>query len=53
MDRWLQQFAFRVDLDIFIFIAAWLTAIGIALISIGYKSIRAAQQNPVDSLRYE
>lgn len=53
MHRWLQQFAFRVDLDIFVFIGAWVAAIIIALISIGYQSIRAAQLNPVDSLRYE
>ena len=53
MHKWLQSFAYRVDLGIMIFILSGLAAVGIALFTVGYHSLKAAAANPVDSLRYE
>lgn len=53
MKRWLQGFAYRIDLNPWIFIyAAGLTLL-VGLFSIGLKSYRAAAANPADSLRSE
>jgi len=53
MQKWLQNFAYRVDFGIWPFLWAGLTVLGIALITIGWQAIRAATVNPVKSLRYE
>jgi putative ABC transport system permease protein len=53
MHKWLQSFAYRVGLRIGIFILSGLVAVCIALLTIGYQTIKAATANPVDSLRYE
>ena len=53
MTQWLENFAFRVDISWWIFIVAGLAALLVALLAVGYQSIRAAVANPVDSLRYE
>jgi putative ABC transport system permease protein len=53
MNRWLQNFAYRVDLNIWAFLAAALMALFIAYAVISIQSIRAALQNPAESLRYE
>lgn len=50
---WLQSFAYRVSLDIGIFLIAALSILSIALFTIGTLTIRAANANPVDSLRNE
>lgn len=50
---WLQSFAYRVSLDIWVFVMAALSILVIALITIGTQTIRAASANPVDSLRNE
>jgi putative ABC transport system permease protein len=49
--RWLQDFAFRVGIDIWVFVLAGLGAIGLALVTVSYQSIRAAMANPVKSLK--
>jgi putative ABC transport system permease protein len=51
--RWLQGFAYRVDLDIFKFFLAALIALFIALFSVSLQSIKAARTEPVESIRYE
>jgi putative ABC transport system permease protein len=51
--RWLQDFAYRVGIDGWVFVLAGLGAIGLALVTVSYQSIRAAMANPVDSLRSE
>jgi putative ABC transport system permease protein len=53
MNRWLENFPYRsrFGLDIFIF-SVTLTFV-LALLTVGYQSIKAAIANPVDSLRYE
>ncbi len=53
MDRWLQNFAYRIGLSVWIFILSGLAAFCIALFTVSYQSIKAATANPVDSLRYE
>jgi putative ABC transport system permease protein len=53
MNTWLQQFAYRIGIGIWIFILSGMLALGIALITVSYHTIKAATANPVDSLRYE
>ena len=53
MDKWLQDFAYRINISWWIFFAAGLLAILIALATISFQAIRAAIANPVKSLRTE
>lgn len=53
MRLWLEDFAYRVKVDPLIFIASALTALIIASVTIGFKAIKAANANPVKSLRTE
>ena len=53
MSKWLQDFAYRVDISWWIFALAGIVAIVIALLTVSYQSIRAALANPVKSLRTE
>jgi putative ABC transport system permease protein len=53
MNKWLQDFAYRESIHWWVLALAGTTAILIALITIGFQSIKAALSNPVDSLRSE
>ena len=54
MNTWLSNnFTFRVDLDWWIFLVSGVLVVFISLLTVGIQSYRAAQMNPVDSLRYE
>ena len=53
MRGWLNNFAFRINMNIWVFILAIVCSVVIAWITVGYKSIRAAMSNPVKSLRTE
>ncbi|MEQ9266351.1 MAG: ABC transporter permease [Balneolaceae bacterium] len=53
MNTWLQDFAYKISLGPSIFIAAGLSAIVVALITVSYKSFKTASTNPVNSLRSE
>jgi putative ABC transport system permease protein len=53
MNRWLQDFGYKVDIGIAVFILAGMSAVFIALITVGWQSVRAALANPVDSLQTE
>lgn len=53
MNKWLQSFAYRINVAWWVFALAGLLAIAIALITVSYQSIRAAIANPVKSLRTE
>jgi predicted permease len=53
MDKWLQSYAMRVDIHWWVFAAAGIVAILIALFTISFQAIRAAVANPVQSLRSE
>lgn len=50
---WLQDFAYRVDISIWVLVLASLVLLGIAIITVLSQAIRAAVANPVDSLRNE
>ncbi|HEY9002594.1 MAG TPA: ABC transporter permease [Mucilaginibacter sp.] len=53
MHKWLQDFAYRIDIQWWVFIIAGFIALLIALITISFQSIKAAVANPVKSLRSE
>ncbi|MFD1145218.1 ABC transporter permease [Larkinella insperata] len=52
-DKWLQDFAYKVDIQWWMFAVAGLLAGAIALVTVSFQSIRAALMNPVKSLRTE
>ncbi len=52
-NQWLQDFAFRIPVQGWIFIAASVATILIALATVGFHSVRSALMNPVKSLRTE
>lgn len=53
MNKWLENFAYKTDLSWWIFTAAGIIALFIALITVSWQSWRAARKNPVEALRYE
>ncbi|MFC1476843.1 ABC transporter permease [candidate division KSB1 bacterium] len=53
MKKWLQNFAYRIELSVWFFILSGIIALAIALFTISYHAFKAARANPVDSLRYE
>jgi putative ABC transport system permease protein len=53
MNKWLQDFAYRIDMPWWIFIVAGIIAAVIALLTISFQAIKAAIANPVKSLRTE
>ncbi|MBO0342017.1 ABC transporter permease [Flagellimonas profundi] len=53
MDRWLQDFSYRIDIPWWVFALSALMAVGVALLTVSYQSIKAAIVNPVKSLRTE
>ena len=53
MNKWLQDFAYKINIGWFVFVLAGLLAIAVALLTISFQSIKAALANPVRSLRTE
>jgi putative ABC transport system permease protein len=53
MNKWLEDFAYRIEIGMGVFILAGLLALAIAWLTVSYQSIKAALANPVESLRYE
>ncbi len=53
MNRWLADFAYRIDIQWWMFALAGLAAVVIALLTVSWQAIRAAVANPVESLRDE
>lgn len=53
MHAWLQDFAYRINLSWWIFLAAGGIAVFIAFVTVGFQAIKAATANPVKSLRAE
>jgi len=53
MNKWLQNFAYRINIGWWIFVLAGGIALIIALLTVSWQAIRAALANPVESLRYE
>lgn len=53
MNKWLDNFAYRIHISVWVFVVAGSAALIIALITVGFQAIRAAIANPVKSLRTE
>ena len=53
LHKWLQGFAYRTDISLWLFLLTGIIAFGIALITVSWQSWRAATRNPVEALRYE
>ncbi len=53
MQKWLENFAYKIDLNWWIFVIAGMMALLIALMTVSFQSMKAALKNPVDALRYE
>ena len=53
MNRWLQDFAYRIDMPWWVFALAGVVAVLIAFVTVFYQSVKAALMNPVVSLRSE
>jgi ABC-type antimicrobial peptide transport system permease subunit len=53
MEKWLQDFAYAITIPWWIFVVAGLAAVGVAFLTVGFQSMKAALANPVESLRSE
>jgi len=53
MYKWLQNFAYKVDIKWWVFIISAALGLLIAVVTVSYQAITAARKNPIDSLRYE
>lgn len=53
MHRWLQDFAYRIDIQWWVFVLVGVLAVVIALATVSFQAIRAAVANPVESLKSE
>ena len=53
MNKWLQNFAFRIKINLWTFLLALLLSLAISTLAVIFKALHAATANPVDSLRYE
>jgi putative ABC transport system permease protein len=53
MNKWLQNFAYKIELSWWIFVASGIIALVIASLTVSWQSWRAATRNPVEALRYE
>ncbi len=53
MNNWLSSFPYRITINPLIFVLASFLVVLIALVSVGYQTIKAAMANPANTLRYE
>ncbi len=53
LSKWLEDFAYRIDLGIGVFLIAGVVAMFIALLTVGFQAVKAAGANPTKSLRNE
>jgi len=53
MHKWLESFAYKTEMNWWIFALAGLLALGIAMLTVSWQSWKAATRNPVEALRYE
>jgi putative ABC transport system permease protein len=53
LNKWLEDFAYRISIQWWVFVVAAIAALAIALLTVSFQAIRAALANPVKSLRTE
>lgn len=53
MEKWLNNYAYRIEMPLWVFVAVAALVIIIASITVGHQSWRSATQDPVKSLKYE
>ena len=53
MDKWLEDFAYRIEIQWTVFALAGVVAVGVAFLTVSFQSVKAALVNPVKSLRSE
>ena len=53
MDKWLQKFAYRIDLGLTPFVISGTAVLLVAYLTVSWQSVRAARANPVESLKYQ
>jgi putative ABC transport system permease protein len=53
MHKWLENFAYQIDIQWWVFAITALIAVGMALLTIGWQSFKTAMANPVKALRNE
>lgn len=53
MNKWLENFAYKIEMSWWIFVLSGLLALGIALLTVSWQSWKAATKNPVEALKYE
>jgi putative ABC transport system permease protein len=53
MRKWLQGFAYRTNIEFYIFVLSAVIALAIAFLTVSYQALKAAKADPVKSLRYE
>ncbi len=53
MQAWLQKFAYRTNIEIWIFLLSAALGLTVALLTVSLQTLRAARANPVDSLKHE
>jgi putative ABC transport system permease protein len=53
MNKWLQDFSYRIDISWWVFAIAGVIAVLIALMTVSFQAIRSAMANPVKNLRTE
>jgi putative ABC transport system permease protein len=53
MNKWLEKFAFRIDIGVAPLVYTGGLLMAIALVTVGYHTVKSSFQNPVESLRYE
>jgi putative ABC transport system permease protein len=53
MKNWLSNFAYRIDMELWMYVLGVIIAFLIAILTISFQAIRVALQNPINSLKYE
>ncbi len=53
INQWLENFAYRIEIDLWPYMIAAVTAMTIAVVTVSFQAVKAAVANPVESLNYE
>lgn len=53
MQAWIRKFAYRADIEIWIFLLSAAIGLGVAMLTVSLQTLRAARANPADSLKHE